>query len=162
MPMRRLALACCAVLLALAAIGAGHAADPSILWRIVDEGCVPDEIEHHDPSPCALVDLSQGQIVGTWDKSKLKNQFVQTGEILFEPDTTYSGAPIPPVLLQPTSSVSGGKTYVTIAWQQERPDLINSYIVSYAIETQVVEPSRSPRRTRSRFRTCSPSRRTRA
>lgn len=60
MPVRRLALACCAVLLALAAIGAGHAANPSILWRIVDEGCVPDEIAHHDPSPCALVDLSQG------------------------------------------------------------------------------------------------------
>ena len=85
-----------------------------------------------------LVDLSQGQIIGTWDKSKLRNQFVETGEILFTPDSTYSGAPIPPVLLTPSSSVVGGQTFVTLTWQQERPDLINSYIVSYAIETQDV------------------------
>lgn len=84
-----------------------------------------------------LVDLSQGQIVGTWDKSKLRNQFVQTGEILFTPDTTYSGSPIPPVLLTPTSAVQNGKTYVTLTWEQERPDLITSYIVSYAIETLI-------------------------
>jgi hypothetical protein len=84
-----------------------------------------------------LVDLSQGQIVGTWDKSKLRNQFVQSGEILFTPDTTYGGSPIPPVLLQPTSAVQNGKTFVTISWQQERPDLITSYIVSYATETLV-------------------------
>jgi len=84
-----------------------------------------------------LVDLGQGQIIGTWDKSKLRNQFVQTGEILFEPDTTYSGAPIPPVLSQPSASMQGGQTYVTLAWQQERADLITSYIVSFAVETQV-------------------------
>jgi hypothetical protein len=93
-----------------------------------------------------LVDLSQGQIVGTWDKSKLKNQFVQTGEILFTPDTTYAGAPIPPVLLTPTSAVQNGQTYVTLTWQQERPDLITSYVVSFAIETQVTGtvPSTAP------------------
>lgn len=84
-----------------------------------------------------LVDLAQGQIIGTWDKSKLKNQFVQTGEILFDPDTTYSGSPIPPVVLQPTSSVQGTQTYVTLTWQQERPDLITSYNVYSAVETQV-------------------------
>jgi hypothetical protein len=84
-----------------------------------------------------LVDLSQGQIIGTWDKSKLRNQFVQTGEILFTPDTTYSGVPTPPVLLQPSSVVQNGKTYVTLAWQQERPDLITSYIVGFAIGTRV-------------------------
>jgi hypothetical protein len=85
-----------------------------------------------------LVDLSQGQIIGTWDKSKLRNQFVQTGEILFTPDTTYAGVPIPPVLLQPTSAVQNNKTFVTITWQQERPDLITSYIVNYAIEKQII------------------------
>jgi hypothetical protein len=93
-----------------------------------------------------LVDLSQGQIIGTWDKSKLRNQFVQSGEILFEPDTTYAGAPIPPVLLTPSSSVQSGKTFVTLTWEQERPDLITSYIVSYAIETLInsVVPSTAP------------------
>jgi hypothetical protein len=85
-----------------------------------------------------LVDLAQGQIVGTWDKSKLRNQFVQTGEILFTPDTTYGGAPIPPVLLPPSSAVQNGKTFVTLTWQQERPDLITSYIVSFALETVII------------------------
>ncbi|HUK58058.1 MAG TPA: CDP-diacylglycerol diphosphatase [Stellaceae bacterium] len=42
------------------AMGGGRAADPSALWHIVNDQCVPDEIRHHDPSPCALVDLSQG------------------------------------------------------------------------------------------------------
>jgi CDP-diacylglycerol pyrophosphatase len=57
---RRLALSFCAVLVALFAARGGEAADPSALWHIVHDWCVPDEIQHHDPSPCALVDLSHG------------------------------------------------------------------------------------------------------
>ena len=65
-----------------------------------------------------LIDLAQGQIVGTWSKTKLRNQFVNTAEILFEPDTTYSGKPIPPQGLTGSSSGAG---LVTLTWTQERP-----------------------------------------
>ena len=37
---------------------AAQAADPSALWKIVDGKCVPHELEAHDPSPCAAVDLA--------------------------------------------------------------------------------------------------------
>jgi CDP-diacylglycerol pyrophosphatase len=39
---------------------AGFAADPSALWKIVHEQCVPHEETAHDPSPCTSIDLSQG------------------------------------------------------------------------------------------------------
>jgi CDP-diacylglycerol pyrophosphatase len=48
---------------ALAAVGAmvtARAADPSALWHIVNDRCVPHEQKDHDPSPCALVELSDG------------------------------------------------------------------------------------------------------
>ena len=35
-------------------------ADPSALWKIVSEKCVPNEQRSHDPAPCTAVDLSQG------------------------------------------------------------------------------------------------------
>ena len=77
-----------------------------------------------------LIDLQYGQIIGTWDASKLKNQFVNTGEILFEPDSTYSGRPVSPVLLN-IPPPSGGK--LTLAWVQQRPDLVSGYSVEYAV-----------------------------
>ncbi len=39
---------------------AGHAADPTALWKIVSEKCVPHEQASRDPSPCTAVDVSQG------------------------------------------------------------------------------------------------------
>ena len=32
-------------------------ADPNALWKIVHGRCVPDMLAHHDPAPCASVDL---------------------------------------------------------------------------------------------------------
>jgi hypothetical protein len=84
-----------------------------------------------------LIDLSQQQIIGTFDKSKLRNQFVETGEIMFDPDDTYSGGPTPPVLLPITKTVLGGNTNLVLTWQQVRPDLINSYTVQIALETNI-------------------------
>ncbi len=37
-----------------------HAADPSALWKIVSEQCVPHEQAARDPSPCSEVDLTNG------------------------------------------------------------------------------------------------------
>jgi CDP-diacylglycerol pyrophosphatase len=52
---------CLAVTVALAVAGpAVRAADPSALWHIVNDRCVPHTQKEHDPSPCSLVDLSNG------------------------------------------------------------------------------------------------------
>ncbi|MBU6259077.1 MAG: CDP-diacylglycerol diphosphatase [Burkholderiales bacterium] len=48
--------------LACAASGRA-AADPDALWRIVHGQCQPDELRHHDPRPCAAVDLRRGYAV---------------------------------------------------------------------------------------------------
>jgi hypothetical protein len=84
-----------------------------------------------------LIDLGASQIIGTFDKSKLRNQFVETGEILFDPDDTYAGGPTAPTLLLPTEIIIAGQPFVQITWQQLRPDLITSYTVQYAIENPV-------------------------
>jgi CDP-diacylglycerol pyrophosphatase len=39
---------------------ASRAADPDALWKIVHGACVPNEAQHHNPAPCALVDLRHG------------------------------------------------------------------------------------------------------
>ncbi len=39
---------------------AGHAANPSALWEIVSQKCVPHEQTARNPSPCTSVNLSQG------------------------------------------------------------------------------------------------------
>jgi len=40
-----------------------RAADPSGLWHIVHDRCVPDEQQKHDPAPCVQVDLAHGYVV---------------------------------------------------------------------------------------------------
>jgi CDP-diacylglycerol pyrophosphatase len=47
-------------IVAAAALVKARAADPSALWHIVHDKCVPHEQTDHDPSPCAEVDLSEG------------------------------------------------------------------------------------------------------
>jgi hypothetical protein len=78
-----------------------------------------------------LIDLSHGQIIGTWDASKLRNQFVTTGEILFEANDTYSGRPIAPVLssIVNTGALAGdiGYTNISVSWTASRSDLIQYY-----------------------------------
>ena len=60
--MRRLGLA--ALLLCALAVPAARAdADPLALWHIVHDQCVPNQIDRHNPSPCALVDLAGGYVV---------------------------------------------------------------------------------------------------
>ena len=58
--MRRFLLALAAL---LAAAGTAHAANPNALWNIISEKCVPDERDHGQPSPCAVVDLAKGYVV---------------------------------------------------------------------------------------------------
>jgi CDP-diacylglycerol pyrophosphatase len=53
----------CTVLVLAACIAFGiqaSAADPDVLWQIVSQKCVPNQQQHHDPSPCETVDLARG------------------------------------------------------------------------------------------------------
>jgi hypothetical protein len=87
-----------------------------------------------------LIDMPHGQVIGSWDASKLRNQFVNTGEILFQPDSTYSGQPVPPAQSAPIAQ----NGLVTISWTQQRPDLVYAYNVEYAnvfIANSVIDPS---------------------
>jgi CDP-diacylglycerol pyrophosphatase len=59
LPPHRLLLA----LLLAGAAPAARAADPSALWHIVHDRCVPDEQDKHDPAPCTSVDLAHGYAV---------------------------------------------------------------------------------------------------
>lgn len=52
-----------ALSVALAVTAAPAHADPTALWRIVHDQCVPNQIDRHDPSPCTLVDLAGGYVV---------------------------------------------------------------------------------------------------
>jgi CDP-diacylglycerol pyrophosphatase len=55
-----------AVMLVLAAASGGAdtaralAVDPNALWKIVHDNCVPNQMQHANPAPCALVDLDGG------------------------------------------------------------------------------------------------------
>jgi hypothetical protein len=84
-----------------------------------------------------LIDLSHGQIIGTWDASKLRNQYVSTGEILFENNDTYAGRPASPVLspIPTPTAVSVGYVNVTIGWVADRPDLIQSYTLESSFDS---------------------------
>jgi CDP-diacylglycerol pyrophosphatase len=94
-----------AALLAAAAGGPAHA-DPAALWRIVHDRCVPDEIQHHDPAPCALVDLSQGYVV-------LKDRVGAT-QFLVLPTARITGIESP-ALLAPDAP-----DYMQDAWKARR------------------------------------------
>ena len=85
-----------------------------------------------------LIDLSHGQIIGTWDASNLSNQFVTTGEILFEPNDTYAGFPPAPIMnaVINNGAVVGNSGYVNlqVSWVATRPDLIQSYALEVSLD----------------------------
>jgi CDP-diacylglycerol pyrophosphatase len=85
----------------LVSAGRGQAYDPDRLWRIVHDKCVPNQEQHADPAPCALVDLKEG---------------VERGHVIFKDDfgaTQY--------LLIPTARVTG----------IESPDLLRPNAPNY-------------------------------
>lgn len=52
------------ILIAALCCGACRHGNPDALWNIVHNRCVPDQQQHNDPKPCALVDLGQGEAAG--------------------------------------------------------------------------------------------------
>jgi CDP-diacylglycerol pyrophosphatase len=78
----------------LAAYGLSRAADPSVLWHIVNDRCVPHEEASHDPSPCSEVDLSQGRARGY----VVLKDIVGVAQFLLMPTARISGIESPELL----------------------------------------------------------------
>jgi CDP-diacylglycerol pyrophosphatase len=77
--------------------------DPSALWDIVHGRCVPDQLVHDAPAPCAMVDLGGGSAV-------LKD-LVGATQFLLIPTERISGIE-DPVILAP-----GVPNYFAAAWR---------------------------------------------
>ncbi len=88
---------------------AAHA-DPNALWNIVHGQCVPDQIAHGDPKPCAEVDLRHG-IAGGFAVLKDINGATQ---YLLIPTNRVGGIESPLVL------APGAPNYFADAWQARR------------------------------------------
>ena len=92
-----------------------------------------------------LIDLSQGRIIGTWDRSQLVNQRVASGEVLFQASPSYSGSPVPPVL---SPLIDKGPNpnqpnleLVQASWAQVRPDLCSGYVVEVSLDGGATWPT---------------------
>jgi CDP-diacylglycerol pyrophosphatase len=78
-------------------------ADPGALWNIVHDRCVPDQLAHGDPAPCAMVDPSAGSAV-------LKD-LVGATQFLLIPTERSSGIDDPAIL------APGAPNYFAAAWR---------------------------------------------
>lgn len=92
------------LLLLLVAPAPVWASNPHALWEIVHRRCVPDEQRHHNPGPCAAVDLAGGFAV-------LKD-IVGAEQFLLIPTARIRGIESPE-LLRP-----GAPNYFADAWAQ--------------------------------------------
>lgn len=104
--MRSIAFLVPMLLVALASAGTVRAdGDPNALWRIVSEQCVPDQLQHADPAPCAEVDLGAG---GGW--AVLKDSAGPT-QFLLIPTARTSGIGDPAIL------APAAPNYFAAAWR---------------------------------------------
>jgi CDP-diacylglycerol pyrophosphatase len=96
--------------LALSCLFAGTAAraDPDALWKIISQKCLPDEREHGQPAPCALVDLNAGEAKG----------FVVLKDLIG--DTQYLLMPTAKItgIEDPAALVPAAPNYFADAWAQ--------------------------------------------
>ena len=98
--------------LAVALLGALAASacskgDPDALWKIVHGRCVPDQQQHGDPAPCALVALDAGEQQGY---AVLKDRNGPT-QFLLIPTAPLSGIESSALL------ATGAPPYFAEAWQ---------------------------------------------
>jgi CDP-diacylglycerol pyrophosphatase len=94
------------LLLLFLLVPGARAADPSALWRIVHDRCVPNDAQHGDPAPCALVDPAGGYVV-------LKD-IVGATQFLLLPTARIGGIESP-ALLAPEA-----RNYFQDAWEARR------------------------------------------
>ena len=102
------------LILALAALmvfgGPAHAADPDALWKIIHDQCLPNEEQHGQPAPCAIVDLVGGEAHGF---VVLKDRDGDT-QYLVMPTAKITGIEDPAVL------APGATNYFADAWPQRK------------------------------------------
>jgi CDP-diacylglycerol pyrophosphatase len=91
----------------LASAGAAHA-DPDALWKIISEKCLPNEREYGQPTPCAVVDLKDGEAHGY---VVLKDRDGDT-QYLVMPTAKITGIEDPAVL------APGAANYFADAWSE--------------------------------------------
>jgi CDP-diacylglycerol pyrophosphatase len=84
-------------------IAVAQAADPSTLWNIDHEKCVPNMRDNNDPAPCSIVDLAAGYVV-------LKD-IVGATQFLLMPTVRISGIESPAVL------APDAPNYWDLAWR---------------------------------------------
>jgi len=85
-----------------------HRREPMELWRLVNGACVPDQQQHDNPAPCALVDLHRGVAAGYVVLKDIRG----TTQYLVIPTARVTGIE-DPKLLRP-----GMPNYFAAAWQQ--------------------------------------------
>lgn len=81
-------------------------AHPDALWHIVSQQCLPNQQQHHDPAPCAQVDLQHGAVV-----FKDRNGPLQ---YLLMPTAKITGIESPELL------TPAAPNYFLLAWQARR------------------------------------------
>ena len=91
----------------LGAHGLARAADPSVLWHIVNDRCIPDQETRHDPAPCSLVDLAGGRAHGY----VVLKDIVGIGQFLLMPTAHITGIESPEIL------APGIPNYWDLAWK---------------------------------------------
>src|ERR1700761_462775 len=91
-----------AILLVAIIIGASaltvalsRSADHDALWKIVHDQCVPDQTGHHDPGPCAAVDLTEHWAVLKDISGKTQFLLIPTDRVtgIEDPQILASNAP---------------------------------------------------------------------
>ena len=97
-----------ALVVLAAAAGRAGAADPDTLRKIVLDRCVPNQIAHQSPLPCAKVDLSGGVARG---HAVLKD-LVGATQYLVLPTIALSGIESPELL------APGAPNYFAAAWRE--------------------------------------------
>jgi CDP-diacylglycerol pyrophosphatase len=97
-----------AAIMLIGALALARAFDRNALWTIVHDQCVPNQQQHADPAPCALVDLQGGLARGY---VILKDIVGKTQYLLIA--TAHLSGIESPELLQP-----GAPNYFAAAWRQ--------------------------------------------
>jgi CDP-diacylglycerol pyrophosphatase len=92
----------------LAAAGAARAADPDALRKIVLGQCVPNQVAHGSPLPCAKVDLSGGAARG----HVVLKDLVGATQYLVLPTVSLAGIESPQLL------APGAANYFAAAWRE--------------------------------------------
>ncbi len=110
-PLSRFSVALVAAFLVAVGTVPSAGADPTALWTIVHEQCVPDEQLHDNPAPCARVDLSGGKDAGQQTGNAVLKDLVGANQFLLIPTARVAGIESPQIL------APDAPNYFGAAWQ---------------------------------------------